>query len=358
MALLSGSRLALCLGALGALAACGDGEEQVTDEAISIVGSSTVYPFAQRVAQDFAAAIEGAAEPVIVSTGTREGIEEFCAGEGPDTPDIVNASRRMTETEFNRCTNNGVSEIIEIKIGRDGVVFVSAIDEGIELELTPEIIYSALAANPFGDEQRAVTWSDVAEDLPAESILVYGPPETSGTRDALLDVIMESACRKNAAMAALEAGDEQAFERNCHSLRGDDAYLNQGEQDDVIVRKVANNPRAIGIFGYSYLEENGELVKGLPVNGVEPSAQTIADGSYPASRGLYIYVKKAHLDVTPNLLEFLSQWQQSWSAGGPLEGIGLVPATDAQQSQSAAAIAERTALRREDLTAADEAEEG
>lgn len=337
--LLAGAPIAV----LALLAACG-GEAESGPEAISIVGSSTVYPFAQKVAEDYAAANEGAAVPVIVSTGSGEGIDEFCAGEGPATADIVNASRRMTVTEFNRCGTNGVSGIMEIKVGRDGIVFVSALEDGIELDLTPGIVYRALAANPFGEEQSSANWADVDASLPNEPILVYGPPSTSGTRDALLDLLMTPVCRTNAAMSALEDSDVAGFARNCHALRSDEAYLDQGEQDDLIVRKVANNPRAVGIFGYSYLEENADSVRGLTVSGVAPSAETIADGSYPASRGLYIYVKTAHIGVTPGLEDYLAQWAKSWSAGGPLDAIGLVPATEEQQAASAAVIEGRTPL--------------
>lgn len=329
---------------LAVLAACGGSEVEAGPEPISIVGSSTVYPFAQKVAEDYVAGNEGAAAPVIVSTGTGEGIEEFCAGQGPETADIVNASRQMTQSEFERCRTNGVSDIIEVKVGRDGIVFVSAMDEGIELELTPGIIYNALAAMPLGEEQTAENWSDVDSSLPSEPIIVYGPPETSGTRDALLDVIMTPACRRNSEMAALEESDPAQFERDCHELRSDEAYLDQGEQDDLLVRKVANNPRAIGVLGYSYLDENAESVKGLPIGGVEASAETIADGSYAGSRALYIYVKKAHIGVTPGLENYLAQWAQSWGAEGPLADIGLVPLTDADQAASAAVIEGQTVM--------------
>lgn len=339
----------LMLGAsIALLAACG-GEETSGPEAISVIGSSTVYPFAVKVGEDYVAANESAAMPVIESIGSGDGIETFCTGTGPETADIVNASRRMTVNEFNRCVTNGVSEIIEIKVGRDGIVFVSSLDDGLELNLTPEIVYRALAAMPFGTEQSAATWADVDGSLPAEPILVYGPPASSGTRDALLDVVMKPACNANAAMAALEEGDPQAYERNCHALRSDESYISQGEEDDVIVRKVANNPRALGIFGYSYLEENSDSIRGLPLNGVLPTAETIADGTYPGSRGLYIYVKKAHLGVTPGLEDYLAQWARSWSAGGPLAKIGLVPMVAEQMTASAAAIENQTALTAEAL---------
>ncbi|MEQ8772807.1 MAG: substrate-binding domain-containing protein, partial [Erythrobacter sp.] len=214
----------LAAASIGLLAACGGGEEDTGPEAISIVGSSTVYPFAQKVAADYVTANEGAADPLIESTGTGEGIEVFCAGTGPDTPDIVNASRRMHSSEFNRCRNNGVEEIVEIKIGRDGIAFVSAVDEGVELELTPDIVYRAIAANPFGGEQENENWSDIDGSLPDAPIIVYGPPASSGTREAMQKLVMEPACIANAEMAALEESDDAAFIRNCDALRGDGAY--------------------------------------------------------------------------------------------------------------------------------------
>lgn len=331
-----------------ALAACG-GEVEEVAEPITIIGSSTVYPFAQKVAEDAVAANEGLAAPTIESTGSSEGIEEFCKGQGPETADIVNASRRMTFSEFNRCQNAGVSDIIEIKVGRDGIVFASAKEKGIDLELSPAIVYNALSANPFGEEQSSANWGDVDSGLPGEPILVYGPSATSGTRDALLDVIMMPVCTANGAMAALEESDPTAFEQNCHALRTDSAYVEQGEKDDLIVGKIANNPRAIGIFGYSYLEENAETIKGLTLGGVAPTAETIADGSYPGSRPLYIYVKKAHIGVTPGLEQYLAQWGKSWSAGSALTEIGLVPATAEVQEKSAAAIADKTTLTFDDF---------
>lgn len=340
----------LIAGAAAALlAGCGSEAEDAGAAAIEVTGSSTVYPFALKVAEDFLAAHEGMAEPLIQSAGTGEGIAEFCAGQGPDTPDIANASRRMTLAEFNRCVGNGVAEIIEIEIGRDGIAFASASAEGIALDLSPGIVYRALSAAPFGKEQTAQNWSDVDGALPAEPIIVYGPPASSGTRDALLDLVLVPGCTADPAMAALAQRDARAFARNCHALRSDAAYISQGEQDDLIVRKVANNPRALGVFGYSYLQENRGMVKALPLNGVLPSAETIADGSYPASRPLYLYVKKAHLGTTPGLEEYLAQWSRSWSAGGPLAAIGLVPATTERQAASAAALRERKVLTALDL---------
>lgn len=337
-------RLAMLLAGTAVLAGCGGEPADAGADAVTIIGSSTIYPFAQQVADDLRAANTGMAAPLIESTGSGKGIDTFCTGQGPETADIVNSSRRMTVEEFNRCTSNGVDRIIEIEIGRDGIAFASSVDEGIDLKLTRGTVYRAIAAMPFGKEQTAANWSDVDGSLPAEPIIVYGPPGTSGTRESLLDLVLEPGCKTNGAMAALETSDEAAYQRNCHALRSDSAYIDQGEQDDLIVRKVASNPRAVGVFGFSYLQSNNAKVKPLTLDGVLPSAETIADGSYPASRPLYLYVKKAHLGVTPGLEQYLAQWAKSLSADGPLAKIGLVPATAEQQAKSAAAISAKTAL--------------
>ena len=342
-ALLLGSALAL-------VSAC---DEAVEDEdPITITGSSTVYPFAEAIAAQTVSANPDLAQPFIESTGTKEGISAFCTGTGPETIDIANASRRMSLAEFEECEANGVDEIIEVKVGRDGIAFASAIEEGLDFELTRERLYRALALLPYGDEQTNSLWSDIDADLPEAPILVYGPPASSGTRDALADTIMLPACMKDASMVELADSNPEGFSRYCKTLRSDAAYIDQGEKDDLIVRKVANNPRAIGVFGYSYLEENDESVKALPVNGILPTAATIGDGSYPASRPLYIYVKKAHIGEVPGIEAYLDQWAQSWSVGGPLTEIGLVPATEEIQAKSAAAVNELTVLSADDFSVA------
>jgi len=344
-----GSTIVAAGGALALLAGCGGETEEVAGDALAIIGSSTIYPFAQKVAEDLKAANPDLATAVIESTGSGEGIETFCAGQGPETADIVNSSRRMTVEEFNRCTSNGVNGIIEIEVGRDGIAFASALEEGIDLNLTRANVYRAISAMPNGQSQASLNWSDVDGALPAEPIIVYGPPGSSGTRDALLDLVLEPGCKTNPAMAALESSDEAAYERNCHALRSDSSYIDQGEQDDLIVRKVASNPRAVGVFGYSYLQKNAGSVKALKLDGVLPTAATIADGTYPASRPLYIYVKKAHIGVTPGLEQYLAQWAKSWGADGALAKIGLVASTAETQSKSAAAIEAKTVLAAADF---------
>lgn len=339
-----GAASVLALAAVLGLSGCGENPQDAAAKAISVVGSSTVYPFAKQIAEDFAAANKDTAAPKITSTGTGDGITAFCAGVGATTPDIVNASRRMTRAEFAECATNGVSEIIEIEVGLDGIVFASATDRGIDIKLTRDNVYRAISQKPFGREQTSKTWADVDPSLPATPIVVYGPPESSGTREALLNLVVQPGCRQNSAMASFEKSDPERFARDCHALRTDSSYSSQGEQDDLIVRRVASNPEAIAIVGYSYLAKNANAVKPLALDGVLPSPATIADGSYEASRPLYIYVKKANLPVTPGLDKFLAQWAKSWGDNGPLAKIGLVPLPADRQAKAAAAIQNQTVL--------------
>jgi len=341
------SAAVLAIAALLVTSGCGDSAAEA--DPITVVGSSTVYPFANKVAEGFVAANEGMAPPRIESSGSSDGIAAFCAGQGPATPDVVNSSRRMTLAEFEGCTANGVNGIIEVEIGLDGIVFASAANGGIEVALTRANIYKAIAAMPFGQSQTAQNWSDVGPGLPAKPIVIYGPPASSGTRDALLDLVVQPGCKENAAMAALETKDKEAFQRNCHALRSDSAFSSQGEQDDLIVRKIATSPEAIGVLGFSYLGKNSEILKPLPLDGVLPTRETINDGTYEASRPLFIYVKKAHLGVTPGLEQFLAQWPKSWGDNGPLANIGLVPSHPDQMAKAAAAIQNKTVLTAADL---------
>ena len=317
-------------------------------ESIRAVGSSTVYPFAKQVAESFSRSNPDRRSPLIESTGTGGGIALFCKGVGADTPDMANASRRMTESEFETCQSNGVTEITEIQVGLDGIAFAST-EGGIMMDLTPEIVYRALAANPYGKEQTAQTWRDVDPSLPDAPILVYGPPSTSGTRDALKELVLTPGCESNAEMAALKESDEDAFERTCTEIRSDGKYVDQGEQDNLIVQKIQGNRNAVGVFGYSYLEENEGRVQGLPMNGVEPTYDNIASFQYPGARPLYIYVKNAHLQAIPGLQQYLDQWQQMWERGGPLAKIGLVALPAGTMETMAKRITEHPVLTAADL---------
>ena len=327
-----------------ALGACGQAPSR---DSIRAVGSSTVYPFAKSVAEILAKSDPSIKSPIIESTGTGGGMKLFCAGVGFEHPDIEDASRRMKKSEFEECQANGVNDIVEIQVGLDGIAFASAAG-GISMKLTPELIYKALAAKPFGKDQTAKNWSDVDPSLPSEPILVYGPPSTSGTRDALKELILQAGCNTDPAMEALKESDKDQYEATCTEVRADGAYVDQGEQDNLIVQKIEANPKAIGVFGYSYLEENADRLQGQTINGVQPTYDNISSFAYPGARPLYIYVKKAHLDQIPGLKAYVAAWVANWGKGGPLAKIGLVVSPDDVMVKSTKAATEYTTL-----TAAD-----
>jgi len=344
------SKLRFSLAALCAasLAACGSGTGgEGTRNSVRAVGSSTVYPFAKLVSENFARSNPDFASPIIESTGTGGGIELFCQGVGANTPDIANASRRMKASEFEKCQANGVTDLTEIQVGLDGLALASS-RGGIDMNLTTEIVYRALAARPYGQEQTARTWRDVDPSLPDKPILVYGPPTTSGTRDSFEELVLIPGCEANAEMKALKDSDEERHDQLCTDLRTDGAYVDQGEQDNLIVQKLVGNRDAVGVFGYSYLEENLDKVQGLAMNGVEPTYDSIANGSYPGARAMFIYVKNAHLDAIRGLREFVAEWAKSWGRDGPLARIGLVANPDEIAARSQAASTGFTSL-----TAAD-----
>ncbi|WP_417685178.1 substrate-binding domain-containing protein [Roseibium sp.] len=289
---------------------------------ILIVGSSTVFPFSSAVAETFGAA-SGAKTPVVESTGTGGGIRMFCAGTGPSTPDITNASRPMKTEEREVCTANGVTPI-EVIIGYDGIVLANS-RSGPVFNLTREQLFLALSRIVPADggmvENGYESWSDISADLPDEPIEVFGPPPTSGTRDAFVELVMDVGC----ASAAMAAGS------SCSDLRQDGAYIEAGENDDLIVGKLEANPMTVGIFGYSFLDQNSTQIQGASIEGVEPSFINIASGAYPVSRPLYFYVKKEHLAQIPALEGYLREFtnEATWGDGGYLAQRGLIP-LDAQ----------------------------
>ena len=309
-----------------ALAACG-GADGGSRDSIRAVGSSTVFPFAKAVSESFVRTHPDFRSPIIEATGTGGGMKLFCAGLGASTPDMTHASRRMKASEFAGCQANGVTDIIEVQVGLDGIAFASA-KNGITMNLTPKIVYEALAASPYGKPQTAKTWSDVDPSLPDLPILVYGPPSTSGTRDALKELVLEAGCETDPNMEALKETDKDRFGQLCTEVRSDGAYVDQGEQDNLIVQKIEGNPNAVGIFGYSYLEENSNKVQGLHMNGVAPTYENISSFEYPGARPLYVYVKKAHLDAIPGLKQYLAEWTKMWAKDGDLAKIGLVASPD------------------------------
>jgi phosphate transport system substrate-binding protein len=339
--------LATIVSATAMLAACGGAQSSSRDQ-IRAVGSSTVYPFAKAVADSLAKSNAAIKSPIIESTGTGAGMKLFCAGVGVSFPDIENASRRIKKSEYEECAKNGVDKIAEIQVGLDGVAFAES-KGGLGLKLTPEDIYEALAANPYGKPNTAKTWKDVNPAYPAEPILVYGPPSTSGTRDALKELILTKGCDTNAEMKALKDSDKDKHDKICGEVRSDGAYVDSGENDNLIVQKLEANPKAVGIFGFSYLEENADKLIGLTMNGITPTYATISDFSYPGARPLFIYVKVAHLDAIKGLKEFVAEWAKSWSKGGLLAKQGMVVAPDDVLAKSAKTASDFTLLDPADL---------
>lgn len=338
----------VCVAAM-AVSSCDGGVGGGSRDSIRAVGSSTVFPFAKQIAESFARSNPEFKSPLIESTGTGGGVQLFCQGVGADTPDMVNASRRMKLSEFDKCLANGVTDVIELQVGLDGIAFASAAD-GIMLNLSPRTVYEALAARPYGGEQTAQTWADVDPSLPDEPILVYGPPSTSGTRDALKELVLEVGCDTNPAMLALKEEDEDRHQQICTEVRSDGAYVDQGEQDNLIVQKIESNPRSVGLFGFSYLDENADKVQGLPMNGVAPTYENIASFAYPGARPLYVYVKKAHIRAIPGLDLYLQEWVSNWNDDGPLAEIGLVASPAADMALNERRVNEQITMTREDLT--------
>lgn len=331
-----------CLAGLStlALAGCGGGAQGSRDF-VRVVGSSTLYPFATAVSEQVARA--GGKAPVVESTGTGAGMKLFCAGVGVGHPDIENASRRMKASEYADCQKNGVTEVIEIQVGIDGIALAEA-KAGPGLRLTPEEIYRAVAANPYGKPNTAKQWRDINPALPAMPILIYGPPTTSGTRDAFEELIMAIGCDGDPAMKALKDSDKDRHEQICTAVREDGAYVDAGENDNLIVQKVSQNPRAIGIFGFSFLEENGDKLKGVPISGVDPTYETISDFTYPGARPIYIYVKKAHMNAIKGIGDYVAEWARAWGPDGYLKTRGMVVSPEDVRARNAEIAANLTPL--------------
>jgi phosphate transport system substrate-binding protein len=326
------------------LAAAGAVQAQQRD-AISIVGSSTVYPFATVVAERFGKA--GAFKtPKIESTGTGGGFKLFCGGVGVQHPDISNASRAIKAAEFETCGKAGVTEIVEVKIGYDGIVIADS-KKGPGIKLTTKDIFLALAKevpDPKGGDALVPnpykSWKDVNPALPAAKIEVLGPPPTSGTRDAFLELAMEPGALQFDGLKKLQKEDAKKFQKVFASIREDGAYIDAGENDNLIVQKLVANPSAVGIFGYSYLEQNTDKIQGAFVNGSQPTFENIASGKYPLSRPLFFYVKKAHVGVIPGIREYLAEFtsEKAWGKDGYLSEKGLIPLPDAERKQVAEAV--------------------
>jgi len=312
-------------------------------EQIRIVGSSTVYPFTTAVAEVFGKST-GMKTPVVESTGTGGGMKLFCAGTGEETPDFTNASRRIKKSEFEDCLKNGVTDIIEIKVGFDGLSIAHA-KAAPDFGLTKQQLFLALARQVPDKDGKLVDnphklWSDIDPALPATRIEVLGPPPTSGTRDSFMELVMEKGAESFETIKALKSSDPKAFEAVWKSMRDDGAFVEAGENDNLIVQKLQANPDALGIFGFSFLEQNAGTIKDVAIDGVAASYETIADGTYKVARPLFIYAKKQHVDTVPGMKEFIAEYtsEKAIREEGYLAEKGLVtlPADQAEKSRAAA----------------------
>jgi phosphate transport system substrate-binding protein len=320
------NRMIVALPFAALLAACGSngGGSAGTANDIRIVGSSTVYPFTKAVAEEFMRANPGI-NVTVESTGTGGGMKLFCAGVGSQHPDIEDASRAIKKSEYDTCAKNGAKTIIEVPVGIDGLTIIES-NSGPAMNLTQTDIYKALAESPFGKgPNKAQTWHDVNPSLPPVKIRVLGPPPTSGTRDSLADLYLTKGCDTDLAMAALAKSNEDQHKQICTKIREDGAYVEAGENDNLLVQKVAGDPGTLGVLGYSYLEQNADKIRAVKIAGIAPTEATIANLSYPGARKLYIYIKGEHMAAKPKLRDFVAQYSKMWSSDGPLERRGLVP---------------------------------
>ena len=322
---------------LAAAATALAGQAQARDY-ISIVGSSTVYPFATVVAEQFGKTTDFKT-PTIESTGSGGGLKLFCAGIGVEHPDVANASRRIKKSEVEKCARNGVNDVVEVKIGYDGIVFANSRKAG-PVRISREQIFLALAKevpDPSGGETLVpnpyMKWSDVDASLPGTGIEVLGPPPTSGTRDAFVELALEGGCKKIGWIKAMRKTDKKRYKAICHTVREDGAYVEAGENDNLIVQKLDANPAAFGVFGYSFLDQNSDKLQGGVVDGVAPTFENIADQSYPVSRPLYFYMKKAHVGAIPGMTEYLAEFtsEKAWGPEGYLADKGMIPMPDAER---------------------------
>jgi len=326
--------LALTVGTLIGISAA----QSANAQQISIVGSSTVYPFATVVAEQFGKTTSFKT-PVIESTGSGGGLKLFCKGVGDDTPDITNASRAIKKSEIERCAKNGVTDITEIKIGYDGIVIANS-KKAPKAKLTKRQIFLALGKNVPGPDGKLIAnpykkWSDIDKSLPNTKIEVLGPPPTSGTRDAFAELAMEGGCKTFKDIKALKKTNKKKYKAICHGVREDGAYIEAGENDVLIVKKLEANPKAFGIFGYSFLDQNDDQIQGSDVNGVAPTFENISSGKYGVSRPLFFYVKTAHVGKVPGMKEYVAEFtsEKAWGEEGYLSDRGLIPMGDAERKK-------------------------
>jgi len=319
---------------------------------ISIAGSSTVLPFATIVAEQFGNN-PSFKTPVVESGGSSVGKKGVCEGIGTEFIDIGNASSRMKVKELEYCASNGVT-LTEIKAGYDGIVIANA-KGGEPLIISKADVGKALTAKVPAGEIRDTNvnemidnpfqkWSDINPDYPDLAIRVYGPPTTSGTRASFAEMVNEKGyCKKDAlAKAALAAAGISA--KTCRAMRTDGAYIEAGEQDNLIVQKLREDPTAYGIFGFSYLDQNTDTLQGATIDGTNPTFDEIADGTYSVARALFFYVKHEHIGVIPGLAEFMAEWVKHWGEDGELSDAGMIPMPAAERAKFKAAMAELPVL--------------
>ena len=297
---------------------------------IRIVGSSTVFPFSTAVAEEFGRTA-GFKTPVVESTGSGGGLKLFCNGVGTEHPDITNASRRIKSSEVERCAKNGVTDIVEVKIGFDGIVLANS-RKAPQMQITRKQLFLALAKDVPGPDGKLMpnphkTWNEIDPSLPSTKIEVLGPPPTSGTRDAFAELALEGGCKAFPDIKAMKKQDKKRYKAICHSVREDGAYVEAGENDNLIVQKLEANPDAYGVFGFSFLDQNADRLQGSRVDSVLPEFELISSGDYPVSRSLYFYVKKAHVGVIPGIKEFVTEFtsDKAWGEDGYLLDKGLIP---------------------------------
>lgn len=330
--------IAIAAAATVALATSAQARDQ-----IRIVGSSTVFPFSTTVAEQFGKTTNYKT-PVVESTGSGGGLKLFCSGVGVQHPDITNASRRIKQSEVDLCAKNGIDKITEVKIGYDGIVLANAKSNPVT-KITLKQLFLALAkdvpANADGSELKAnpyKMWSDIDPSLPKKKIEVLGPPPTSGTRDAFVELAMEGGCKQFKGISALKKSDRNRYKAVCHGIREDGGFVEAGENDVLIIQKLVANPNAYGIFGFSFLDSSADKVQGAAIDGTVPEFETIASGKYPVSRSMYFYVKNAHVGVVPGIKEFVSEFtaEKAWGPDGYLADKGLIPLPDDMRRKTAA----------------------
>lgn len=339
--------LALALPLAVLLAGCGSNSSGGAGSQLKIVGSSTVYPFTTAVAEQFQRDNPGTSV-IVESTGTGAGLKLFCSGVGSTFPDMTNASRRIKASELETCARNNVRQVIEFPVGIDGLTIIES-NSATPMKISLRDLYMALAATPFGKPQTAQTWKDVNPALPATKIRVLGPPPTSGTRDSLNELFLQVGCESDPAMKALKKDNEDRFKEVCTKIREDGAFVEAGENDNLLVQKIQSDPNTLGVLGYSFLEENTDKVRAIEINGQTPTSESITSLAYPGARRIYMYVKGEHIAPKPKIREFIAAYAKANGASGMLQKRGLVPFAAADAAAVAAQASELKPLTAADL---------